>query len=237
MSNTLISVKDVAHFFGEKKALDKINLEVAAGESVLLLGKNGAGKSTLLALMAGLFSPSFGQIENKVYKENIFYLGVESQIYPSLSALDNLLFWAKLYGLSGGFRKRRKLSSMALSVLEQSGLLPVAWERAETLSRGMLQRLSLARIFLFKPLVLLLDEPFSGLDVEYAANLRVVLRDFSKSRASLVFASHHSEEDLLCADRILVLQDGRLFWSGAVKDFSENKSIINDGTTKVLQGS
>jgi len=157
----VIRAQSLSKRFGDKRVLDGLDLEVPRGGFVLVTGPNGSGKTTLLRLCAGLAAPTGGELEVDAPRGSIGFLGHEALLYRELTALENLDLYGRLYRLP---ERRERAGAM----LERFGLWRARNERAGTFSRGMLQRLALCRTFLHDPDLLLLDEPFDGLDAEGA---------------------------------------------------------------------
>jgi ABC-type multidrug transport system ATPase subunit len=162
--------------------LEAIDLELPQGAFLLVTGPNGSGKTTLLRLCAGLAAPTGGRLEVEVDRARIGLLAHEPLVYRELTALENLDLYGRLYRVS----ERRERAGM---LLERFGLWRVRNERAGSFSRGMLQRLALCRALLHEPDLLLLDEPFSGLDAQGSVLLRRELEDLRPRRTFLV-ATH-----------------------------------------------
>ncbi len=202
----MLHLHRVAKIFGLKAVLRNVSCSFAPGSITLLAGDNGAGKSTLLRLAAGLSRPTAGEVaraENAV----VGYVGHATFLYPGLTALENLAFWARVYGTS---RERGRL----LELLDQVGLAAHAHERAGVFSRGMAQRLNLARVLMRPADILLLDEPGTGLDVSSRELLRAQMRAARDRGACVVVVSHDYEGDSAVADRVLVLRDGAIAYDG-----------------------
>jgi heme exporter protein A len=206
-----LSVVDVARYFGRRKALTQVTLTCESGEIVGLLGPNGAGKSTLLNILATLLSPSKGTITygdrqagdgGAEIRASIGMLGHDLFLYPELTARENLTFFAQLYGLPD-------VPRVVGHALEQSGLAARADDFVSGFSRGMRQRVALERALLHDPRLILLDEPFTGLDQASAAALVSRLRNRQQAGCLIVLATH----DLDIADQLLTkavfLIDGR----------------------------
>ncbi len=174
----------------------------------MLVGPNAAGKSTLLKVACGLLRPSSGET-HFARNARIGYLAHESFIYPGLSALENLKFWSAFYG-------DRCPEKEILHALKRVGLERSARENAGSFSRGMAQRLSLARLLLTSPSIILLDEPDSGLD---NSSMQVLVREIGHARqqgAGIIWVSHDLNRDRDKADKILELQGGeQSFWGEA----------------------
>ena len=202
----LLELQQVSKVFGQRPILKDINVQVLSGQINLLMGSNGAGKSTLLNIMAGISKISFGKISLYIEEHETAYLGHATFIYPALSARENLTFWANIYGLGLG----KKLNVSINSVLERMELLPFAEEKAGVFSRGMSQRLNLARILLLKPKLWLLDEPSTGLDVHSAKLLRQEVLEAKKHGAGIVWISHDLQNDAILADNIWQIENTRL---------------------------
>lgn len=210
----LASLSGVGHFFGQRLVFRQITLDVASGEVLLVLGPNGAGKSTLLQIVSGLLTPGSGEVAWNLEPGEIGYLGHGTCVYPFLSATENLLFWARMHGMT-------PLIPEISAVLDRVGLKAAALERAGTFSRGMAQRLSLARVLLLNSRMLLLDEPATGLDT---ASRAILDREIGQARArgaAVVWVSHDARRDALLADRVLVLLGRRQAFLGSANDYLE----------------
>jgi heme exporter protein A len=192
--------------YGDRRALSGVDLEVAEGQVVLLVGPNGAGKTTLLRILATVLKPTAGTAEvggHELPKEamaargEVGYAGHEALVYPGLTARENLELYAALHGADSGAAGR---------ALERVGLAGRAETRVSDLSRGMRQRLSLARATLHGPSVLLLDEPTTGLDEDGRGVLRSVLAE----GATALVATHEPEWFAGVAERTVRLDAGRV---------------------------
>ena len=181
--------------YGDKRVLRGLDFELERGGFLVVTGPNGAGKTTLLRLCAGLAVPTGGTLEVEPERAAIGFLGHEPLVYRELTALENLELYGRLYRVP----ERRERIGM---LLERFGLWEARAERAGSFSRGMLQRLALCRSLLHRPELLILDEPFSGLDVEGAELLDRELAGMRERRTFLV-ATHDPE-------RVAPLADGRL---------------------------
>jgi ABC-type multidrug transport system ATPase subunit len=181
----VISAHGLGRRFGSKRVLRDLDLEVRSGELLLVTGPNGSGKSTLLALMAGLLAPTEGEIEVDLPRGRIGYLAHEALVYKELTALENLDLYGRLYHVS---ERRETIGAL----LERFGLWEARHQRVGSFSRGMQQRLALCRVLLHEPELLLLDEPYSGLDSSARTLVDDVLAEARGSR-TLVVASHEPE--------------------------------------------
>jgi heme exporter protein A len=168
--------------YGDKRILRGLDLEVAAHDFLLVTGPNGSGKTTLLRLCAGLAAPTRGELEVRIERARVGYLGHEPLVYRELTALENLDLYGRLYHVP----ERRERIGM---LLERFGLWDARHARAGSYSRGMLQRLALCRALLHDPELLLLDEPYSGLDDEGALLLDRELRERTVG-GTFVVATH-----------------------------------------------
>ncbi|WP_457571607.1 ABC transporter ATP-binding protein [Desulfovulcanus sp.] len=217
----LVELRNVAHFFGQRLIFKDINLEILSGHIYILAGPNGAGKSTLLKIMAEIIEPSQGEVRLAVPREQIAYLGHQTFIYSSLSALGNLNFWNSLYGLG--------LSEDELiQILNRVDLGTFVYEKAGNFSRGMAQRLSLARVIMLKPKLLFLDEPGTGLDKNSRDRLISEIIAARKDGAGIVWITHDME-DFSFSDHIFFLRGKKIIFSGPSKEFSLGKAVEAEG--------
>jgi heme exporter protein A len=205
-----VAFNDVSRHFGRRRVLNQINFQCRAGEIVALLGSNGAGKSTLLGIASTLLTPSSGRVgygdctsaPAADLRSRIGVLGHDLFIYPELSAKENLAFFARLYGV-------RDVERVVQSALERAGL-EGRDDPAGRFSRGMRQRLALERALLHQPRLVLLDEPFTGLDDAATSALRARLIDLRDAGCIVLVATHDLETIDGVADRAVLLHGGRL---------------------------
>jgi heme exporter protein A len=206
-----VEIKKVAKRYGTERALAGVTLELRGGSMCALLGHNGAGKTTLLGLLSTLVRPNSGainyhadgtSIEGDAVRREIGMLAHQSFCYGELSAIENLELFAGLYDIT---------DANIGALLDQVGLEPKARARpSRTYSRGMVQRLALARALLTKPSLLLLDEPFTGLDRGGALSLGAQLGDLKASGAIVVVVTHDLEAIADRTDHIAILRRGQL---------------------------
>lgn len=209
---TSLTATRLGRHFGRRRALADVSFECRAGEIVGLLGPNGAGKSTLLAILATLLSPSTGEVTygghaartaGAALRRRLGMLGHDLFLYPELTARENLLFFARLYGVSDP-------AGRAAESLAQARLSDRADDQVLGFSRGMRQRLALERALVHEPRLLLLDEPFTGLDQASAGDLVKRLTGLQASGCLIILATHDLEVAEGLLTRALLLRNGRL---------------------------
>ena len=217
LSAAALEVNGVWKYYGDFPALRDIALQVAPGSTMALLGRNGAGKTTLLRIVAGLSKASRGSVtihgsnvRDESTRRRIGVLGHGISLYDELSAEENLSLFAKLYGVPN---PKQRVNEM----LERTGLERVREGLAREFSRGMRQRLAVARVFLHDPEVLLLDEPFTALDDRAIAVLQSLLRDMSQRGRTIVMSTHQLREALELATHVAMIQRGKLVYTGERK--------------------
>jgi heme ABC exporter ATP-binding subunit CcmA len=208
-----IAADRVWKYFGDYPALRGATFEAAPGACVALLGRNGAGKTTLLRIIANLSKPTEGQVtvfgepSNGKMRERIGYLGHGIGVYDDLSAIENLTLFGQLMGMP-------RPAAAADAALERVGLSRVREGFAREFSRGMRQRLAIARAFLHNPELLLLDEPFTSLDDRAIGVLHDLLRDALAKGATIVMSTHQIREAMELATQVALLERGRIVHSG-----------------------
>jgi heme exporter protein A len=190
----IIRARGLGRRFGDRPVLSGLDIALDRGGFLLVTGPNGSGKSTLLRLFAGLLAPTAGELEVRSDRRRLGFLGHEPLLYRELTALENLDLYGRLYRVP----ERRERIGM---LLERFGLWDARGATVSTFSRGMVQRLALCRTLLHDPELLLMDEPFSGLDADGADLLQAELAD--RGGRTLVVASHQPERiETLATERL-----------------------------------
>lgn len=205
---SLFQLRGVTHRYGPITALRKIDLRLSVGDSCCIFGPNGAGKSTLLKIIATLTRPTSGEIfwgSPDWDRSSIGLVSHQTMLYDQLTAFENLSFYAQLYGLENGGKTARQL--IERMGLESSIGLPVS-----SYSRGMRQRLTLARALLHDPELLLLDEPFTGLDQHGSQTFGRILREVSSAHRTMLMVTHNLREGFHLSSRFLILDRGRIIF-------------------------
>ncbi|MBN1824842.1 MAG: heme ABC exporter ATP-binding protein CcmA [Candidatus Eisenbacteria bacterium] len=207
----VLEVLGLGRRFGAVRAPERVDLELGAGETALLLGANGTGKTTLLRMIAGLLPPSEGEVrvgglsprrDGAEARRRIGFLSHAPGLYPELTAAENLRFFARLYGA-------REHGARVAGLLEESGLAGWEEEPVRSFSRGMIQRLALARVFLHDPDLLLLDEPFTGLDRRGTEALADRLARRAAAGGTALLATHRIDAAARLGDRAVILRKRR----------------------------
>jgi len=208
----VVAVEGVWKYFGDFPALRDVSLNVSRGACLALLGRNGAGKTTLLRILAGFSKPAKGTVtiagaapRDLSARARVGYIGHGIAVWDELSAEENLRVFATLYGVD-----RAQIPVW----LERVGLLRVREGLAREFSRGMRQRLAIARAFLHQPELLVLDEPFTSLDDRAIALLQSLLREARERGACVVMSTHQLREALELASDVVLLKNGRVAHSG-----------------------
>jgi len=225
--SAIIIAEGLSKAYGGLPALRSLNFSVRRGEFVALLGANGSGKSTLLRLLSGLSKPTAGAIriggwemprEAMAVRAQIGLVAHQPLLYENLTARENLEFFGKLYGIGIDERERR-----IAEALRTAGLSKGAGGLVRAFSRGMKQRLSIARATLHQPDVLLLDEPYSGLDQAAIERLDELLSTATEDGRTIIMSTHQLERIPPTAGRALVLARGRIAFDDAIgrRDMSE----------------
>ena len=228
-TNAALRLCSLSKAYGPKPVLRKIDLVVPRGQVVCLFGINGAGKSTLLRTVAGLLRPDTGQVridelDIREYPEaarrRLGLISHASMTYPELTVQENLTFAARLYGVPNRSERVEEL-------LASTELVSFRYDRAGILSRGLLQRLTIARALLHKPVVLLADEPFTGLDTGASNRLLALLDQFAGAGGTVLMTTHDTRMGLRCCQRVVVLDQGVLIFD-ALKDRIDSDRFAAD---------
>jgi len=220
---TAVVIDNVWKFYGDYPALREVSFNVERGSCLALLGRNGAGKTTLLRILAGLSKTARGSVtilgadaRAEETRRQIGVLGHGIGIYDELSALENLSLFARLYGLENP-------KKTAMEWLDRTGLARVSDGLVREFSRGMRQRLAVARAFIHHPSLLLLDEPFTALDDRAIAVLQELLNDARREGCTIIMSTHQLREALELASDVALINRGRLAFRG-----ERTKEMLDD---------
>ena len=251
MQNAALKVNNVTKRFVDKKAfnlnhfwgrpsrvvvaVDRLSLTVERGSIVGLLGPNGSGKSTLVRLISTLLIPDEGsvevfghdvRVEEMLVKTMINRVSVEASFFKKLSPLENLLYAARLYGARG-----KEIREEGAKILKDLGLEDInMYQPMEKMSRGMQQKVAIARGFLTSPILLLLDEPTTGLDPRSKRQVQDYIREIQRDKDSTVLLTTHDmeEADNLC-DHIAIINNGRIIAQGTSEELKRRVELENGG--------
>jgi ABC-type multidrug transport system ATPase subunit len=210
--DTVVIAQGLCRHIDNRAILHDLNFQITSGCYLALLGANGAGKSTLLSMLATLTVPTSGQLmlfgkdvgrSNPAIRSHIGMIGHQAMLYRDLTALENLVFFGKLYNV-------KQPHDRAEMLLDQVALLHRADDPARTFSRGMVQRLAIARALMHDPQLLLADEPFSGLDMASSAMLENLLADLHANGKTIILVNHDITQSLHLAQRAIALRQGRI---------------------------
>lgn len=202
----LLSLTDVSKKFGLVTALWRVNLEIFPGDFVAVFGPNGAGKSTLLRVIASLTKPNRGRLQfgrEEGSREKVGYVSHQSLLYNEMSGLENLVFYGRLYGLSNPAERAREM-------VDRLGLTHAGGQLVRGYSRGMKQRLTLARALLHEPGLLLLDEPYTGLDQHGSRLLTGLLGRLREEGRTVILITHNLAEGWELCTRVVIQNRGEI---------------------------
>ncbi len=225
-----ILLQQVTKTFDGVTAVDGLDLEIAAGETFGLLGPNGAGKTTTIRTILGIYGPDSGAIDygnggTGLSRDCIGYLPEERGLYPKMRVMDLLVFLGEIKSLS-----RSEAAGRAGKWLERMGLSEWSNRRVDQLSKGMQQKLQFIATIIHDPDLLILDEPFSGLDPINVAVLKEIMQDMTREGKILIFSTHQMEDAEALCDRICLINRGRKVLEGTVPElkalYRRNRLLI-----------
>jgi len=199
----MLLAEQLHHRFGSVRALDGISFSMRPGQTLAIFGPNGAGKTTLLRVLAGLIRPHQGRAHVEGGRRAIGWIGHQAQLYNQLTVRENLRFWASLYDVAP-----------PAELLTRLGLEEHADRPVRALSRGLVQRVAIARALVHNPAVLLLDEPFTGLDRTAAETLGRLLAQHAAAGRATVLVTHNVEEGTGLATEVAFMRAGRFVHFG-----------------------
>ncbi|MGX6979506.1 ABC transporter ATP-binding protein [Vagococcus elongatus] len=228
----MLEVKNLNKTFGSLKAVDDVSFAVPGGKILGLIGQNGAGKSTTFRLILDFLSPDSGEIlwngaplTEKNYNE-IGYLPEERGLYPKISIEDQLIFFAKLRG-----KTKKEISPLIDQWMENFQVKGKKSDKIKSLSKGNQQKVQVIATLIHSPKLIILDEPFSGLDPVNAELLKDAILALKEQGSSVIFSSHNMENVEKICDHLIMLRDGAVVLDGAVHDirhqFERTKLLID----------
>ena len=226
-----LSINNISKGYERKEVLKNINLEVKENTTVSILGKSGCGKSTLLRIIAGIEQQDNGSIflnhiditDKEANRRNIVYLFQEALLFPHLNVFENIAFGLRIRKTKNEIVKKREND-----LLERLGIESEAQKMPDKISGGQKQRVAFGRALIINPPLLLLDEPFSSLDVETRSTMQQLYKSIADSlRITALFVTHDLKESLIMGDKIAYLENGSLV------EYNNRSEFINDFKTGV----
>jgi ABC-2 type transport system ATP-binding protein len=218
----MLVVSDIKKSFDQKEVVRGVSFSVEKGESFGLLGPNGAGKSTTISMICGLLTYDSGSVmvdgisvkkKPLDVKKKIGVVPQEIALYPTMSAKENLLFWGKMYGLSGKLAKKR-----VDEVLEYVGLRDRANDKIETFSGGMKRRINIGASLMHEPELLIMDEPTVGIDPQSRNHILETVKRLNQNGMTVIYTSHYMEEVEFLCNRIGIVDQGKMIALGTKSD-------------------
>lgn len=225
-----ITITNLTKQYKEKLAVDHLNLNIAQGELVALLGVNGAGKTTTIRMLSCLLPPTSGDarllgesivIESQQVKQNIAVSPQETAIAPNLTVRENLALMAGMYGAT-----QKQAEEKAKEMIDIFSLAEVQQMKGKKLSGGWQRRLSIAMAFISSPKILFLDEPTLGLDILARRELQSFIQSL-KGKITIVLTTHYLEEAEALSDRVCIMQNGKVAAMGTVNELKEKAGVGN----------
>ena len=231
METNLLEIKEVCKSFGETTVVDKLSFMVNGGETFGLLGPNGAGKTTMMRMIMNILRPDDGEIlyndepRHKIKGLHFGYLPEERGLYPRATVLQMLIYFGTLNNLT-----KHKAQVEAIRYLDRLGMVEFTDTKINQLSKGMQQKIQLVAAFLHDPDVLILDEPFAGLDPINQVVLREILEEYKKSKKILIISTHQMEQAEKLCDHICLINQANVILDGTIsavkKKYRENAYFI-----------
>ncbi len=228
-TSNIVTLKNVFKIYGHVTALKNISFDINKGDFISIFGANGAGKSTLLKILSNQTRPTKGEIfyssipAKKLqdsYRKKFGVISHQPFVYENLSALENLIFYGNLYGV-------KKAEKRAIELLKRVDLYSRRNDLIRTFSRGMLQRVSIARALVHNPEMIFLDEPYTGLDSVASLSLTNILKEQLEGNKTILMVTHDLKIGLDLSSKVIILNKGQIV-------YSENRSNINEASFEKL---
>ena len=228
----VLQVEGLVKRYGHRRVVDGVGLEVQPGEVVGLLGPNGAGKTTTFRMICGLIRPDQGKVQllgedvtqwpmhRRARERGMGYLPQQSSVFAKLSARDNLIGIMQMLGFS-----RKQQRTRCQELLEQFQIAHIAKTRAGQLSGGERRRLEIARCLISNPKIIMLDEPFAGIDPRTVQNIQRIIRSLASAGISILITHHDAREILQLTDRTYVVSEGRILVSGTADEILRHQEV------------
>lgn len=232
----MIETRGLVKTIGDKMILRGLNLTINRGETVAILGPNGAGKSTVLKILGGLIKASSGEVkidgldlkkDSYEIKRKIGFLAHNSFLYDHLTPLENLKFFAKLYGVDN-------VEDRAKELINDVGLSFFMHDPVRSFSRGMIQRIAIARAIIHKPEILLFDEPHTGLDQQAIKLLNDVILKMKAEGSTILMVTHDFQQAIETCDRFIIIKNGKIV--DDLKNIEKNVVVITEKYMEQVAG-
>lgn len=236
----MLKIRNLCKNYGKFKALDSLNLEIEKGELFGFVGPNGAGKTTTMRIVTGLLKADSGEVrvdgidalkEQQLIKEKIGYMPDFFGVYDNLKAIEYMEFYASIYGITG-----REATKLCYDLMELVNLQDKAESYVDGLSRGMKQRLCLARSLVHNPELLILDEPASGLDPRARFEMKEILRNLSSMGKTIIISSHILPELAEMCTSIGIIEHGSMVVKGKVDEIMQKMATSNPLVMEIVEG-
>ncbi len=227
----MLRIENLTKTYGDKKAVDALSLHIAAGEIYGFIGHNGAGKTTTLKACCGILPFDEGEIyvdgvsikeKPLVCKQNLAYIPDNPDLYPFMTGIQYLNFVADIYKVGANVRKERiEKYAAALALLEDLA------QPVSAYSHGMKQKLAVVSALIHKPKLLIMDEPFVGLDPKAAHTLKEIMRDLCNEGGAIFYSTHVLEAAEKLCDKVAIIKDGKLIKTGTMDEVKGDSSLEN----------
>ena len=225
----MLEIKNLSKSYGNKKAVDNLSLHIKQGEIYAFIGHNGAGKTTTIKACCGILDYDQGEIfingismakDSMACKQQIAYIADNPELYPYMSGLDYLNFIADIYQISKEDRQKRIQEYSDLF-----GMREVLNQMSKTYSHGMKQKLAIIAAFIHEPKLLIMDEPFVGLDPKATHLLKQIMHDLCEKGGAIFFSTHVLEVAEKLCDKVAIIKDGKLIVSGSMEEVKGQDSL------------
>ncbi len=226
-NNELLSLENILKSFHKKEVFREVNLTLKANECIALIGKNGCGKTTLLQIISRLIKPTKGKVKININPKKLSYAAEEIWLYPDLTTKENITYFGKLHNI-----KNPILDKKAENLIELANLNFVKNKYVKKLSHGMKRRLNIITALINDPTIILLDEPYLGLDKDSLDIVKKMILELKNMGKSLIISTHNFSDVEKIATKLAILHDNKLILDDTLNSISKGREILQIQTTK-----